>query len=268
MIGNALNGLGSAWTRGWVFEAETQRIVAVGKDAPKQPTFVDGSAAEGKTQVGGGTAVASSGAAGRRRHVVMEKRTFTPMAPPRKRETVFERMRRVVNVRVPVVFLGIGVAGLVVVVAMVYFLGVSKGIRKGQVDTLERIRQTPSVLGATPAPVVMEKEPAVMEKPPQMAGDQRKAGLNYLVVATYPRVEAERLVTFLKARGLEAQASPVHNRALYHVVALRGFDAQGLSSKECRAFKQQILLIGREWNTSRNKGPTNLSDVWPQRYDG
>jgi hypothetical protein len=240
----------------------------VGTEAPQQPDLVIGRAAEGKTQSGGVTPEPSSGAAGRRKHVVMEKRTFTPAPPARKRETVIERMRSVVNVRVPVVFLGAGMVGLVVVVAMVYFLGVHRGIREGKTRTLENLKATPAILGS-PAPLARgETEMLPAEKVAPLLADKRKAGLNYLVVATYPKAEAERLVAFLKARELEAQATPVHNSALYRVVALRGFDAQGLRSKDYQAFKQRILLIGREWSTSRNKGPSNLSDVWPQRYDG
>jgi hypothetical protein len=244
----------------------------VSKDAPQQDTLFE-SQVPGDAGVGDGVAVS------RRKHVVPQKRSFAPMAPVAKRESAGAKLRRVVNLRVPVVMLGAGLTVLVMVVGMVYLLGMYRGMKQGREKTILQIRESqgfykaasdlnaaewsPNNLSwapeAKPVPWVGEK--------PAATGEKRKAGLNYLVLAMYPKADAERLVEFLKGRGVEAQAINGHNGALYRVVALRGFDAQGLRSKEYQAYRQQILLLGREWNT-RNKGPTNLSDVWPQRYDG
>lgn len=251
------------------------------KDAQQQISLFE-SSASGSPGDGGGARV--SGGASRRRHVVPEKRVVTPVITVAKRESPVAKLSRVVNVRVPVLFLALGAVLMAMVVGGVYLIGVHRGKKEGGQETIARLRESkmplymaarqgdnPEVtrdLGQAPAavPEAAQDENA-SEKPASGAVEKRKPGLNYLVMAFYPKDEADRLVAFLKARGLEAQTNVVHNKALYHVVALRGFDAQGLRSKEYQAYKQQILLLGREWNT-RNKGPTNLSDVWPQRYDG
>jgi len=93
--------------------------------------------------------------------------------------------------------------------------------------------------------------------------DRRQPGLNYLVLARYPKADAQRLVQFLAAHQVETALVPVNNGRLYHVVDLAGFERTGVD-----AFKQRELLLrrlGRIWK-ARHRGPSDLSDMWPQKY--
>jgi hypothetical protein len=250
----------------------------------------------------------------RRRHVVIPKKVYSPPSPTASRESAIDRLRRVVSIELPMVWVVLGSVGLVVLIAMVFLLGQHRGMKQGRQATLERIRGTqvsiglasdgikpqvearaemedaaeaaaPSRTGAGSAASSAGNRPQApagtlisANKPtagstsdtagrgPAAVTDLRKPGLNYLVLAMYNEAEAHRLVAFLKQRGVEAQAIPVHNGRLFCVIALRGFDAASLRTTY-PAFRQQILALGREWQT-RFKGPTNLSDAWPQRYDG
>lgn len=121
----------------------------------------------------------------------------------------------------------------------------------------------PGVPGVPGAPGVT---PAIV-----MAGgeDPRQKGLNYFVLIHYPveaRGEAEALVGFLRARGVDAAAILRHNGRLFQVVALRGFAPEELHSADRREYERRLRQLGRDWQVER-KGAGNLSDMYPSKFE-
>lgn len=115
----------------------------------------------------------------------------------------------------------------------------------------------PGVPGVTPAIVTAGGE------------DPRQKGLNYFVLIHYPveaRGEAEALVGFLRARGVDAAAILRHNGRLFQVVALRGFAPEELQSADRREYERRLRQLGRDWQVER-KGAGNLSDMYPSKFE-
>lgn len=95
----------------------------------------------------------------------------------------------------------------------------------------------------------------------------RKPGLNYMVLAQYPRDEAEKLAAFMQRSEVATIIVPSNNARLFQVVALRGFTRDELTSQSRRDFERELLRLGRKWQ-QEEKGAGNLSDMYMTRYDG
>ncbi len=93
-----------------------------------------------------------------------------------------------------------------------------------------------------------------------------RAGYNYFVLVHYPPREAAELVEFLGQHGVDAAAIFVNNNR-FKVVALEGFLASELDSERAREYKQLLRRLGRLWQDSK-RGAGDLSDMYPERYDG
>ncbi|MBL4700469.1 MAG: hypothetical protein JKX85_04350 [Phycisphaeraceae bacterium] len=91
-------------------------------------------------------------------------------------------------------------------------------------------------------------------------------GFNYFVLVHYPHKEAGELVEFLKGHGVVATAILVNNNR-FKVVALEGFLASELDRVRVREYKQLLRRLGRLWQGSQ-RGAGDLSDMYPERYDG
>jgi hypothetical protein len=70
----------------------------------------------------------------------------------------------------------------------------------------------------------------------------------------------------LGQHGVEAAAIFVNNNR-FKVVALEGFLASELDSERAREYKQLLRRLGRLWQDSK-RGAGDLSDMYPERYDG
>jgi hypothetical protein len=96
--------------------------------------------------------------------------------------------------------------------------------------------------------------------------EKYRTGHNYFVLVHYPPKEATELVEFLGQHGVEAAAIFVNNNR-FKVVALEGFLASELDSERAREYKQLLRRLGRLWQDSK-RGAGDLSDMYPERYDG
>lgn len=92
------------------------------------------------------------------------------------------------------------------------------------------------------------------------------AGYNYFVLVHYPPKEANELVAFLTQHGVDTAAIFVNNNR-FKVVALEGFLASELDSPRAKEYKQLLRRLGRLWQDSK-RGAGDLSDMYPERYDG
>lgn len=95
----------------------------------------------------------------------------------------------------------------------------------------------------------------------------RKPGLNYMVLAQYPRDEAEKLAAFMQRSQVATIIVPSNNARLFHVIALRGFTRDEITSQAKKDFERELLRLGRKWQ-QEEKGAGNLSDMYLDRYDG
>jgi len=95
--------------------------------------------------------------------------------------------------------------------------------------------------------------------------DPREPGMNYYVVATLPKAEAERAAAFLADRGIPAARLAPASRGLCQVIAMRGFAPKTLSTPEALQFKSELQKVGREYKRD-HKGPTDFADMFPQKY--
>lgn len=121
----------------------------------------------------------------------------------------------------------------------------------------DRQATKPAVAGS--ADVVFVDDPATDEP--------REPGMNYYVVASLPKAEAERAAAFLADQGVPAARLAPGPNKLCQVIALRAFAPKTLGTTEALQFKAQIQKIGREYKRD-HKGPTDFSDMYPDKYKG
>jgi len=96
--------------------------------------------------------------------------------------------------------------------------------------------------------------------------DPRQAGMNYLIVATLPKSEAEDAAAFLASRGLEIGVIPVDNRpSRWRVVVLEGFGSKDWYGTAGKALEAQVKALGREYQQER-KASTNFKDPYWEKY--
>lgn len=96
--------------------------------------------------------------------------------------------------------------------------------------------------------------------------DPRIDGMNYFVVATLPKAEAERAAAYLARNGVPAaRLGAVPGRSLYPVVTLRGFEPGTLKQPEAQQYRALIQRLGRDYKRDE-KGPVDFSDLWLQKY--
>lgn len=109
--------------------------------------------------------------------------------------------------------------------------------------------------------------------------DPREAGLNYLAIVRLPRTDAEKVVAFLAANGLEAIGVPVaqvekggkaaNNLPLYQVTALQGITGEQYRKEDPIKVKidQEVQRLGVIWKRD-HRGTTNFMQSGWVKYKG
>jgi hypothetical protein len=176
-------------------------------------------------------------------------------APAEPAEGLWSQTQRPVVLRLPQGMILVLVAGLVALILL------------AQARVIEGTHQ-PGLLDGSSQQVNPIYPPEALESDPtnQPPVSEPQPGLNYYVVATYPLEDAERLVDFLAANGVEAMILPHHNKELFYVMDLKGFERGQLSGDDYRKRAELLRKLGRTWK-DKERGPTNLSDLWPLKYD-
>jgi len=98
--------------------------------------------------------------------------------------------------------------------------------------------------------------------------DPRRRGLRYFVVSHEPADEAARLIAFVERSGVDAAAVPSDNPRFVKVIATQGFTADELRSATGRDYEQALRQIGRAWKDANNGRGKDLSDLYPELYEG
>jgi len=187
-------------------------------------------------------------------------------------------------IRLPIGYIYVALAVVVVAIVGSYFVGVSRGTQRA-LQTLEGGGSQPPINdptlnagdggGANPgagtpiqnrntAPNPAPGNAASPTNPgPTMPGrrtldrDTRQAGLNYIIIERFEPDEAWAVKEFLKRNGIDVLVLKDNNPALLQVVTAEGF--RGWSSNAAaQALDQKLERLGRQWR-SRERGSKDFS---------
>ncbi len=205
-------------------------------------------------------------------------------------------------VRLPVGYLLIAAAGMVILAVAVFLIGYQTGGRAERLRAEERIRtygppttdplaggfvdpagsaadlgagagdasaSTPGERTDTQPAVESTARDGASSPPPgpqnrPQSTPQRVRGLNYWIVSYTTPEEGERLVQFFAEHGLPARAYPASGGNV-QVWVLRGYTAEERRSAEADAFERRLRQLGRIWKSERG-GTDNLDTMWPKKY--
>lgn len=93
--------------------------------------------------------------------------------------------------------------------------------------------------------------------------DPRTKGWTYIVVAHLPPTEADALVSFLLASGLDAAAISDNNARLRKVVALPGYPEGTSQSESLKRLMSKVKATGEKWKNAA-RGHRDFSDAYPE----
>ncbi len=196
------------------------------------------------------------------------------------------------TIRVPVGYVFLGVAVVVLSGMLGYFTGYAK--HRGETRR-EQERQaalaSPENPGAIRDPLnagadgSITDRPAVQPSTPTggtptgVAGgaraliieagdpDPRVPGLNYFVAARLPPENATQAAIYLTSRGIPAARLAPDRDNWCKVVALRGFDASTVRGPDAEQLADQIRAIGRDFKRIE-RGGDDFASTYPEKYTG
>jgi hypothetical protein len=173
-----------------------------------------------------------------------------------------------VVMRIPRGYLVLAAVGVLVLMALAYWVGGVRGYNR-----------VISELQAGDGPGAMVRRGEVSIDDPahispakgQPLRDPRQPGMNYLIVATYPLEEAERLIAFLRDKQVDAIGIPSDTRrTMVRVVILKGFDrseVRDTPDSPGTRFKDEMRRIGRQWKAHNGGRGDDLASMYFSRYD-
>jgi hypothetical protein len=104
--------------------------------------------------------------------------------------------------------------------------------------------------------------------PPTPKGvDPRQAGLNYLVLASVPETNAEKVVAFCRERGLDAWVVPDHNGRLREITVLPGIPKSELNGTTATALKARVRKVGGSLKSAARGNP-DFEGAYFKLYNG
>lgn len=188
-------------------------------------------------------------------------------------------------IRLPVGYVYVGLAAVVLLIVGSYFVGVSRGKAQalagsGGEDppplindpTLQTNRGAAGTVPdpRTGSPEGREAAGASRSSEPQPAPtgrrvldrDTRRSGLNYVVVERFDPAEAWAVKEFLKRNGIDVLVLADNNPALLQVVTAEGFQGWA-SNTAAQALDKRLGDLGRQWK-AREGGSKDFSKRLPQ----
>lgn len=195
--------------------------------------------------------------------------------------------------QIPVGYIFVASALIVLLAALAYMVGHSRGYGAAKAAAAEELeathladeRRRPSdpldrhaATTADTAQQPTHNRPATTPQRQTAAGgtpagwgpiqsDPRQEGMNYFVLATTTPEGALRLAEFCRQRGLETYVVSGNNARLRRVIALPGFESGQRTSQPTREVEALIHRIGESWSKTE-PGATDLRDTYPELYRG
>jgi len=199
------------------------------------------------------------------------------------------------SIRVPAGYIFVVAAVVVAAGLFGYVIGYGRAQRVADAEAAQRARQSvPENDPLTSAPLNLEltsPSPEGPEVPPELAqsadpadanadattdesagppegadADPRDDGLNYFVLVRDLPTEGQRLVGWLRGRGVPAMTEPVSN-GLVKVIVLEGIAGDRTSAADTLALKQYLRELGARWKRD-HRGSSDFSDLYLERHDG
>ncbi len=199
------------------------------------------------------------------------------------------------TIRVPIGYLFLAAAALILVVVFVYMFGYQHGERSSQLEFGDlagrtgparsgEIAQDPMArdsgrrgVGSVGSAQLADPQPATGRSNTGSAvrnrglwgapqSDPREAGLNYFVLIHTQRANAIKLAEFCRAESLEAYVVKARNMAQYQVIVLPGYRRGAREHEQIRTLERTIKQVTRKWKLRINSRD-DLS-YYPVRYDG
>lgn len=163
-------------------------------------------------------------------------------------------------------------AGVVVLVAIAYGIGV----QRGRATAGRAAAEPASIDPVTPAPSRPSAAPSgaggrqatgpVRPAATDNKGDPRVKGERYFVLAHPSSDRASEMVEFCRANGLDAYLVPDDNALLRKVIVLPGYkDASQKSSPDIKALEAKIRSVGEKWK-KQARGNKDFGDAYPELF--
>lgn len=199
-------------------------------------------------------------------------------------------------IRLPVGYLYVALAVVVLLIVGSYFVGVNRGRARALHPPSDGVGIDPSSINdptlggsglggaapreASPAPTFTGTDgtrggeaTAESQSPPRQspAGprsldrDTRRPGLNYIIVERFEPAEAWAVKEFLKRHGIDVLVLKDKNPALLQVVTAEGFQGWN-SNAAAQALNRRLEDLGRQWK-SREGGSKDFSQRLAKKHE-
>ena len=178
-------------------------------------------------------------------------------------------------VRLPVGFMWMGIGGIILLIALAFAMGYSRGnttaaseARKIAEGLDERLREgsrvrDPLVVEQEQSPIparVIDEAPKIPIKAPRRAvqsraseagdyspdEDVRKVGMAYFFAETPLKGRAREIVQFIRDNGLDAIQISAEDERFRQIIVLPGFEPSDVNRK--RQLRKQIIDIGEKFH--------------------
>lgn len=188
------------------------------------------------------------------------------------------------RIRVPVGYLLLGAAAIMVLVVGAFTAGYTRGVSLARAEferdwpaIAEPLRRVPppesapsgtAAAGADETADVMIDQAAAAGIPEwgPVLSDPRRPGMNYFVLIHTRRDKAIQLAEFCRADGVEAYVVKADNVSLYRVIALPGYERGQRDSAPVRRLEARIVEVANKWRLQVN--PSDDLGYYPEKFDG
>ena len=202
---------------------------------------------------------------------------------PREQDPEIVAPGEALLIRAPKGLVAIVVGLILALVILTYWVGYQQGggpvedpaavIMPSQIPPGPILRDSPSVafIGAElSGPEVSVLNPQMTPfagHDAESAEDPRREGFNYLILATYPPREAERLAEFLAENRVATVLNPVNNAGLQVIAVNAGFSRDAFEEGVPQAYRAALLEVGRLWHEHNGRrGNDALQDMYFYRH--
>ena len=194
------------------------------------------------------------------------------------------------TIRLPVGYLFLASAGLILLAVFAYMFGYQHGERATELqfgDLADRTGATPSAQIAQDPMATDSRAGAGSPRPATygpagrrsstgsmvtnggrwglVPSDPREVGLNYFILIHTQRENAIKLANFCRNESLEAYVVKAKNMDQYQVIVLPGYRKGARETEHIRDLERRIKAVTRKWNL---RNPRDDLSYYPDRYDG